>query len=205
MLMAYGRCDSFNQHGGYMPRLILNLLLTLLLLGTAGMVQPAWADGPYRGKVIDTETKEPIEGAVVVAVWMKNVYRIIDSTEVFAEARETLTGKDGEFVIPSYTWTSIFFYFGTQPPEIFIFKPGYGFFPRYQIFPSPRQNNAALLEPFKTHGLVELPKLKTREERVKIYNSYDLGITVPPEKTPNYMKIKNIERKDLGFTGEETR
>jgi len=186
-----------------MQRSSICLLMILMSFGTAGMVQTAWADGPYRGKVIDAETKKPIEGAVVVAVWMKNEFRVIESHEVFAEAKETLTDKDGEFVIPGYKWTSIFFYFGIQPPEIFIFKSGYGFFPRYQISPNPKQSNAALLEPFKTHGLVELPLLKTREERLDVFHGYWLPGLVPHEKVPNFIGIKNIERKNLGFAGEE--
>lgn len=185
-----------------MKRLNISLLMAFIVMAAFGALQPAWADGPYRGKVIDAETKEPIEGAVVVAVWMKNVYRIIDSTEVFAEAKETLTDKNGEFVIPGYKWTSIFFYFGIQPPEISIFKPGYGSFPRYQVSPNPKQSNAALLEPFKTHGLVELPRLKARQERLEVLDSYNVGALVPHEKIPDLIELNNIERKNLGLEGE---
>jgi hypothetical protein len=186
-----------------MQRFNISLLIIVMLLGTVSKVQPAWADGPYRGKVIDAETKEPIEGAVAVAVWMRRIFNPIQGQTGFAEVKEAITDKNGEFVIPGYKWTSIFFTYGVRPPRIFIFSPGYGFFPEYQISPNPKQSNAALLEPFKTHALVELPKLKTKEERIKVYNSYDLGISIPHEKTPNYMRTKNFERKELGFAGEE--
>jgi hypothetical protein len=177
-------------------------LLLLLVMSLTVAVDLSWADGPYRGKVIDAETKEPIEEVVVVAVWTKNEYRIIESHEVFAEAKEALTDKTGEFEIPGYKWTSIFFYFGIQPPEIYIFKPGYGDFPWHQVSPNPKQSNAALLEPFKTHGVVELPKIKTREERLAVYHDYSLLEDIPHEKVPNLIKMKNIEGKNLGFDGE---
>jgi hypothetical protein len=186
-----------------MKALSLRLLIVFMLIGSSGGLQSAWADGPYRGKVIDAETKEPIEGAVVVAVWVRNVFGIVQSNEVFAEAKETLTDKDGEFMIPGYKWTSIFFYFGIQPPRIYIFKPGYGFFPRYQASPNPKQNNAALLEPFKTHAVVELPRLKTREERLNVFHGYWLPTLVPHEKVPNFINMENVEGKNLGLGGEE--
>jgi hypothetical protein len=186
-----------------MKRFSVSLLMIVMLLWLTGGLQSAWADGPYRGKVIDAETKEPIEGAVVVAVWMKNQFGITESHEVFAEAKEALTDKDGEFVIPGYKWTSIFFYFGIQPPQIYIFKAGYGDFPWHQISPNPKQSNAALLEPFKTHALVELSKVKSREERLAVYHDYSLLEDYPHEKVLNLIKMKNIEGKNLGFNGEE--
>jgi hypothetical protein len=129
---------------------------------------------------------------------MKNQSGITESHEVFAEAKEALTDKDGEFVIPGYKWTSIFFYFGIQPPRIYIFKAGYGDFPWHQVSPNPG-SNAQLLEPFKTHAVVELPKIKTREERLAVFADYsDLG-DIPHEKVPNLIKMKNIEGKNLGL------
>jgi hypothetical protein len=178
------------------------MLFIFILIGSAGAVQPAWADGPYRGKVIDADTKVPIEGAVVVAVWLKNQFGITESHEVFAEAKEALTDKDGEFVIPGYKWTSIFFYFGIQPPRIYIFKAGYGDFPWHQVSPNPKQSNAALLEPFKTHAIVELPRLITREERLDVLHNYHVCCLVPREKIPSLIKMENIERKNLGMDGE---
>jgi len=181
----------------------LGLLLVLFLIGSAGEVQPAWADGPYRGKVIDAETKEPIEGAVVVTVWMRRVFNPVEGQEKFAEAKEALTDKNGKFVIPGYTWTSMFIDFiGVQPPRIYVFKAGYGDFPWHQVSPNPKQSDAELLEPFKTKAIVELPKTKTRKEQLDVYHDYSLLDDYPHEKIPNLIKMGNIERKNLGFEGE---
>jgi len=183
--------------------LIGTLMLAFMLLWATTWPSSAWADGPYRGKVIDAETKEPIEGAVAVAVWMRRIFNPVEGQEKFAEAKEALTDKNGEFVIPGYTWTSIFLDFiGVQPPRIYIFKAGYGDFPWHQISPNPKQSNAALLEPFKTHALVELPRLKSRNERLNELSNYSICCLVPSKKIPNFIRMENLERKNLGIEGE---
>jgi hypothetical protein len=46
---------------------------------------------------------------------------------------------------------------------------------------------------------VELPKIKTREERLAVFADYsDLG-DIPHEKVPNLIKMRNIEGKILGL------
>jgi len=186
-----------------MRALSRTLMLALMLLCATTWPSSAWADGPYRGKVIDAESKDPIEGAVVVAVWMRRIFNPVQGGETFAEAKEALTHKNGEFVIPGYTWTSIFIDFiGVQPPRIYIFKAGYGDFPWRQVSPNPKQSNAALLEPFKTHAVVELPKTKTKKEQLDVYDDYSFFSPFPHEKTPNLIKMENVERKNLGFKGE---
>ncbi len=47
-----------------MPRFVLSLLL--LAVCGCGPLNPLFAGGPYKGKVIDSETKEPLSGAVVL-------------------------------------------------------------------------------------------------------------------------------------------
>ena len=47
-----------------MPRFLLRLLL--LAVCGCGPLNPLFAGGPYKGKVIDSETKEPLSGAVVL-------------------------------------------------------------------------------------------------------------------------------------------
>ncbi|MCK7478870.1 MAG: carboxypeptidase-like regulatory domain-containing protein [Candidatus Moduliflexus flocculans] len=59
-------------------------------------------DGPYKGKVVDAETGEPIEGALVAGFWYVDLYglRISDPLTVFCDAQETMTDKDGAFSLP---------------------------------------------------------------------------------------------------------
>lgn len=143
----------------------------------------------FKGKVIDAETKEPIEGAVVVIVYKK--HSLIGGPgggySSVIKVKEILTDKKGEFHFPPYT-TPI------QPnsvedyAEFIIYKPGYGSYPNYQMTPrglnaeseqlffSQGIGNSGELEALVqrkiemikvTFGVVELPKLNTWEERDK--------------------------------------
>jgi hypothetical protein len=78
-----------------------------------------------RGRILDIDTKQPIEGAVVVVEYKKATIGLgagtLDST---IDVRETQTNKDGIFKIPSYT-TVIQPFSWQIPNTVIIFKPGY--------------------------------------------------------------------------------
>ncbi len=145
----------------------------------------------FQGKVIDAETKEPIEGAVAVAVYTKKTIGIAESYTVIIDVKETLTDKNGEFHFPSYTTI-------TQPlsweyvTDFIIYKPGYGNFPNGRVYPIKGMDigfedffsgaigvvkDILFREPWKAGaestkmkavlGVVELPKVRTKEERRK--------------------------------------
>ncbi len=154
----------------------------------------------FKGKVIDAETKEPIEGAVVVVLYDKATIGLgAGALSSIINVREVLTDKEGMFRISSYT--TIIQPFSVEGEANFIiFKPGYGSFPYWRV--SPPKNLMMYYENWRfidfeeffsgefgtvkevwgkevwvmgavpqkikvTFGLVELPKLKTREERRK--------------------------------------
>ncbi|HEY7204899.1 MAG TPA: hypothetical protein VIA61_11410, partial [Methylomirabilota bacterium] len=91
--------------------------------------------GPYRGQVIDADTRAPLAGAVVVAHWSRDrIYPFHSVMEHYA-VREVVTGPDGTFLIDSKEIEERApkrtFY-----PEFLIFLPGYGSFPRLQKAPT---------------------------------------------------------------------
>ena len=47
--------------------------MVLLLQFFSGCVSLVYYEGDYHGKVIDAETLQPIEGAVVMGVWSKGI------------------------------------------------------------------------------------------------------------------------------------
>lgn len=180
-------------------------LLTITLSWAVGWSDIAWADGPYRGKVVDAETKEPIEGAVVVAVWTRRVFRIVENKTVFADAKEVLTDKNGEFEIPGYTRGKVgrnyleklfgLQHFGINEPAFYILKPSYGSYPRNHL--SPKEN-------FKTHfrpySLVLLPKLVTRKQRLDVLHTTSIyEPDVPDDKVQYWKSLIRIERANLGL------
>lgn len=170
----------------------------------------------FRGKVIDAETKGPIEGAVVVVIYKK--HSLISGpgggyTSV-VEVKETLTDKNGEFYFPPYTTT-------IQPnsieddAELIIYKPGYGSYPGLQISPPiPSNPETFFASEFgkpgtvridnKTFtyftGIVELPKTMTKEERLRAKDAADIsGAEISEKELPLLYKLIGEERKALGF------
>lgn len=134
-----------------MTRTILLSLLSLIILfiGFSNGYAELYSGGPWRGRVIDADTKEPIEGAVVVAVWERRYDCGFSNPTFFHEAKEVLTDKEGLFEIPTYIeekgklfWrskdylndpTSILICSGPEirNPNFIIYKPSYGGYPEY--------------------------------------------------------------------------
>jgi len=111
-------------------RHILTAILIFLALTALNLLEShAWLifhKPEYRGKIIDAETKKPLEGVVVVACYSTS--DVIggpggpSSREI--GAREALTDENGIFVIPPYT--AIMNPIAREDPTGFIiFKPGY--------------------------------------------------------------------------------
>lgn len=150
--------------------------------------------GPYRGRVIDAETKAPIPGAVVLAYWDYEVPTWIHLTTKFYEAREVLTDSNGEFFMDVADIEGLAPP-RTRAPEFVIFKPGYGYYPRYQL--TPKTN---LISAFRGKGsVVELVRWKTKKERTNAFLSPPAR--VPDTKMPELLKALNEEGRQLGLKG----
>jgi len=215
-------------------RMVCIFVAVFLFLAVSAL--PAPATGPWKGRVIDAETKEPLEGAVVLAVWDRNYRTPTGTSSYFYEAKEVLTDKDGRFEIPSYisiNFLPIISYI--RGPEFIIFKPGYGSFPNYRINPPmkllshvPPGNNKygesdLTFEEFFSEevgtekefwaseflkrrdnpqkikvafGVVELPRLKTREERLR--NIPTLPSWEELEKQKLLIDAISVEEGNLG-------
>ena len=108
------------------------LFLVVFVLGS--FCPPAYA-ATFKGKVIDADTKEPIEEAVVVAVWYEATSTISGASTRLKDVTEALTNKAGDWVIegPRGKWggaiTAIYTFltgsYYTRPPEFIVFKPAY--------------------------------------------------------------------------------
>ncbi len=84
--------------------------------------------GPYRGRVIDAQTKNPISGAAVVAVWNIDMPVLVERHSVVFDVVEVLTDTEGYFVVdaPEIEGRAPR---NTKFPVFTIFKPGYRYFP----------------------------------------------------------------------------
>lgn len=78
--------------------------------------------GPFQGKTVDADTKEPIEGVVVLVEWHKK--QLLADASIYLDAQETVSDKDGKFYLPGI-WIFNPFHRYTVFTTIIIFKSGY--------------------------------------------------------------------------------
>ncbi|MBF0592613.1 MAG: hypothetical protein HQL02_11055 [Nitrospirae bacterium] len=124
------------------------------------------ADGPYTGRVVELETGEPIEGAVVAAEWILEY-----GTGIKSCYKETFTDKNGEFelhavdcIAPVYVPPSS----RIDQHRVVIFKPGYLGYP-------PIKEKKSLYTGVKfdkdhRHNVIKLDKAVTLGERSQTLN-----------------------------------
>jgi hypothetical protein len=204
-----------------MKPVLIFLFVVLVAVLTASSSEAGWLiyhKPEFIGKVVDAETKEPIAGAVVVVIYHKTTLGLGAGTiSSIINVRETLTDKDGVFHVPSYT-TIIQPFSWESSASFIIFKPGYGNFPAQRIYPPglglseqeiffsagigaerylEAQVGLELKYATLKTGIVELPKLKTREER---WHSSFVGVSGYSEKDlPLLYKAISEEDKALGI------
>ncbi len=166
----------------------------------------------FKGKVIDAETREPIEGVVVVVSYHRKQLEIPHGTSMLKNIQEAVTKEDGTFVVPAYTSIcgplSISF-----RVRFLIYKPGYGRFPGQKAYPfgltltdketffskeTGGKGEIVMLVKLEDtgeyndkkvpveFGIVELQKLKTKEERNKAIPS------VRSRNKGDYKKQRNL-------------
>ena len=204
-----------------MKNIFIIILLSLFLTGiSASNSIASWlffSKPEFKGRILDAETKEPIEGAVVVAVYHKHQYAIPHGNTIVINTREALTDKNGEFLIPSY-YTIISPFSVDEKTSFIIYKPGYMSYP--DTFNHPNHFGNYLEDFFSreigeraeaiklsvnlekmekiiiTYGIVELPKLKTEEERLNARpcRPMDTGA----DDLPLFFKALNEENKRYG-------
>lgn len=103
-------------------------LMLFTLIAVAAQPAFAWlvyAKPEFRGKVIDAETRQAIEGAVVVVLYEKWEFGGPGGGNTLPmDAKETLTDKEGEFYFPAYK-TMIGPLSKVSEVSFIIFKPSY--------------------------------------------------------------------------------
>lgn len=101
-----------------MSKFICQLMILCTLFSCTGCIRLLHIDGPYVGKVIDAETGQPIEGAVVHAAWFK---RRLAASTLHYDDYECLTDQNGDFNIPGQGVVPYY----VDWPLLAIFKAGY--------------------------------------------------------------------------------
>jgi hypothetical protein len=184
--------------------MIIMLMLPIVVMPTSS--EAGWLiyhEPIFDGKILDIDTKQPIEGAVVVVEYNKATMGLgAGSISSIISLRETLTDKEGNFHIPSYS-TLIQPFSWQIPTTVIIFKPGYAslelgaiYFTGKQIQEKEGSWPWSKELKYKLHGpgIVELPKIKTSEDLIKRTLGFPTGFGAKelPHLYKAYGEEKNL-------------
>ena len=149
--------------------------------------------GPYRGRVTDAATKQPITGAVVLAVWYYDRYALVQTNTAYHDAVEVVTDAQGDFVVdaPEIERRAPR---RTRFPIFTIFRPGYLYFRGWFADPevmAERQRRPLL-------GVVDLERVAGKGRRQRQEN---LGVPpgggVPEAKMPKLLRAYAEELEEM--------
>ena len=196
---------------------ILFIVVLVILFTTPQFVHAGWGwliyhERSFKGKVIDAETKEPIEGAVVIAQYNVNMLGPTGSHTTLTDVQEALTDKNGDFFIRPITKFIHPLSVGYKT-FFLIWKPGYKkeeikdayFFTKepgtFEDLPV-QTDKGFEMRPVRL-GIVELEMMKTEEERRKAIPTR-IGEFSDFKKQKQFIRFINEERKLFGFEPFET-
>jgi len=188
---------------GILAAISITLILATHALGSDFLYH---SDGPYRGKVIDLETGEPIEGAVVAGVWVLDFgFRMV------CDAKEVLTNRSGEFTLPK-AWCFDPSPFGGIGGKIIVFKPGYLGYPPLGATPEERESrwpgfeSQEFFRDKNKYNIIRLGRPKTRWERENtlsdargVLSFFYEPVEEPAKKLPILLKMMDEEKRNLGL------
>src|SRR5882724_4270656 len=189
----------------YAARVALVSLMSLVFQLRA--LPSAEAAGPWQAQVVSAETKQPLEGVVVLAWWTRHVRSFGGPSEEYRDSHEVLTDKDGRFRIPSRWFFSLNPLVFFRGPFFILFKPGSGRFgwPGYQGSEQwPNEKRDALrtaAQLLQLSGIVlEMPRLESVEQRRAYLGSLEGAyLVVPLERRPLLQRVIEEERRALGY------
>src|SRR5215470_7111524 len=184
---SFARSERLTMRGP--ARAVLALLAALMALT---MLAPAEAAGPWQAQVVSAETKQPLEGVVVLAWWTRHVRSFGGPSEDYRDSQEVLADKDGRFTIESRWFFSLNPLVFFRGPFVAMFKPGYGDYewPGYKGSETwPKQKREALRtesQLLQLDGIVlEMPVLPEADQRREYLKQLSGRISgVPLDKRP---------------------
>jgi len=187
-------------------------LTGVVVLALAALVmwwlRPAPISGPWRAQLVDAETGQPLEGAVVLALWDKRTFGWPHPDRNYHDVDEVVSDADGRFIIPARDVSSRHPFEKIIGPIVTIFKPGYGQWDFEGAPPHPfnedavtaKQRSMAMWDRFAHSGVViRLPRAKTREQRREMLYRILPGTDVPLAKIPRALAAYNQESVILGL------
>ena len=149
--------------------------------------RPVAYDGDYKGRVVDEQTREPIEGVVITAVWSYLCPTPAGQISGFYDAIETLTDERGDFTVPG---KGLRLFIDLDTARVSIFKAGYEYFEYNWKTLRIGRILSQKIKWEEDRAVIPLRKL-TEEERLK--GSISFG----PHADPKYRRFFDKEMNKL--------
>lgn len=174
-------------------------LAALLVIGVLGGVTPVPVRSEaaaFHGAVVDGETGDPLEGAVIVVVWHRFAYvPLPHPVRIVYKVTEQLTVADGEFsvdVSPGLISPAF------ADREVVVYKPGYR-----PVAQTSRDKHAPLFG----ERVIRLTKIRVVQEARTYRIGSDVHVytcvpslppnrqCVPESQVPNLVRLLEIQKK----------
>lgn len=201
----------YGHETGMKPETVV-LFLLCVILGTlpACAASLTYSAESIEAKVIDAETKQPLEGVVVTANWQLEQGTVggnIQAGQLMV--LEAVTDKEGRFSFPAWgpktAWQS---FLVNDDPQLLLFKPGYEYRRLFNRYTSDRELRTRPLRRSDWNGkMIELKRFKgTIEAYEDQFESFNrdlehLAADNPEEcgwkKIPDTIRAMYRERKRL--------
>jgi hypothetical protein len=177
------------------PGLLLAIVTGVLVMTGCLPGRFVYGSGPYRGRVQDADTKRPLAGAAVVAVWIREGAALGPEgpSEAYFNALEVLTDAQGEFMMAAKTHFTLVG--RIRDPKFSVYSPGYVPFPHSGTHP---QGDAIKAAYHRRVFEFRLPRVTTENEHSYADRPVRLG-GVPESKVPISFRLVNQERQRLGL------
>lgn len=184
--------------GSHLALFILTLIVTITWSVEVGAIV-------LESKVVDAETNEPIENAIVVVVWRRFVFvPCMDSCSTFHDAVETLTDTEGNFTVDiSMGWLA-------NDRKITVYRPGY-YLPTYTAYPWFFSESDPPPNESRVTRLVKAPALSAESKGHVNYLSVcslneSSRFCVPQSKVKRYLQLRELVGRiqDPAFLSEQS-
>jgi hypothetical protein len=178
--------------------LIMFLMSISWVLISWGYLRPFFYEGTYQGRVVDAETREPLEGVVILGVWYTETPSVGGGVQHYYDAREAVTDKNGDFSIPGH---GVRILSNLLPMRPIIFKAGYAYLECFWV--------KKWLNDERTCGVkvtwdgkipvIPLKKLSLEERLNDLYVPPGPPSDAPYEKVKHYLKEVDKYRIERGW------
>ena len=187
-MMDYGEFMNTNKNIIIKNYEILILFVYILIITGC---TTAMLDESFSGKAIDSITKEPIKGAVALALWTTWMMTPAGDTTEYYDISETVTDNNGEFYIHGKGPKAVT---NLNPMQITVLKAGYmesmGTVKSYSQYPKTQDGKT----------IISLQKLTPKQKKMRGTGPASPPDEAPIEKVSNFMRELNKDRVERGLT-----